>query len=179
MKTFFGLFVFLFGVYFLVSSETNAQEQKPRVSPKAGVSQTVGITNISVTYSRPGVKGRTIWGELVSYDKIWRAGADEATAISFSADVTIEGQNLPAGKYSFFTIPGKDKWTIIFNKVAEQWGSYNYDQTQDALRVEVNPYEGSFVEWLRFSFEDLTKESATLILEWEKLKVPVKIGTKL
>lgn len=179
MKTFFGLIVFLFVFTFFASSSVYAQEQKPRVSPKAGVSQTVGITNIAVTYSRPGVKGRNIWGELVPFDKIWRAGADEASAISFSGDVTIEGQTLPAGKYSFFTIPGKDKWTLIFNSVAEQWGAYNYDQTKDVLRVEVKPYEGSFVEWLRFSFEDLTKESATLILEWEKLKVPFKIGTKL
>lgn len=179
MKTFFLVSVFFLGFMIILNSEIFSQEQKPRVSPKAGVSQTIGVTNIAVSYSRPGVKGRTIWGELVPFNKIWRAGADEATTISFSSEVSIEGQSVAAGKYSIFTIPNKDSWTIILNSVAEQWGAYNYDESKDVLRVEVKPFEGNFVEWLKFSFDELTKESGTLILEWGNLKVPIKIGVKI
>src|SRR5436190_20179097 len=97
----------------------------PRVSQKATVSQRVGLTDVSITFSRPGVKGRTIWGGLVPYNQVWRTGANEATTFSVSDDVKINGQPLPAGSYSLHTIPGKDSWTIIFNKVDKQFGSFN------------------------------------------------------
>ena len=109
----------------------------PRVSPKASLMQTVGLTDVTITYSRPGVKGRTIWGGLVPYDKVWRTGANEATKITFSNDVMINGQKLAAGTYSLHTIPAQSgDWTLAFNSVANQWGSFNYDQTKDALRAD-------------------------------------------
>src|SRR5205085_4953821 len=127
-------------------------------------------TDVTITYSRPGVKGRVIWGELVPYDKVWRTGANEATTIAFSEDVKINGQALPAGTYSLHTIPGKDMWTIIFNKQAEQWGSFKYDQSKDALRVQVKPQDGPMQEWMMFSFPNVNANSATVELAWEKLR---------
>lgn len=146
-----------------------------RVSPNAAVSQTIGTTVVTVEYGRPGVKDRAVWGSLVPNGEVWRAGANEATTISFSADVKIEGNALPAGTYSLFTIPGKDEWTVIFNKVAKQWGAYKYDAGQDALRVTVKPVASEHSEWLVYCFGDLTPTSGTLMLKWEKLTVPVKI----
>src|SRR3982751_1127810 len=107
------------------------QAKQPRVSPDQTLKQTVGLTDITITYSRPAVKGRQIWGALVPYDQVWRTGANDATTITFSDDVTINGKPLPKGTYSLHTIPGKEQWTIIFNKTAKQWGSFNYDQAQD------------------------------------------------
>ena len=146
-----------------------------RVSPNAGVSQTIGVTEVTISYGRPAVKGRTIWGELVPYGEVWRAGANEATAISFSNDVLIEGKKLPAGTYALFTIPGQDDWTIIFNKTANQWGAFSYDAAQDALRVNVKPKAAPQQEWMRFSFTELSGDSAQAVLRWEKLAVPFKI----
>jgi len=150
----------------------------PRVSQKAVVTQTIGLTDVTITYSRPGVKGRVIWGDLVPYDKVWRTGANEATEIAFSQDVTINGKPLPAGTYSLHTIPGKTSWTVIFNKKAEQWGSYEYDAAQDALRVQVTPASGPSQEWMQFSFQDLGTDAATIELSWEKVRVPFKVETK-
>src|SRR5262245_30123523 len=147
----------------------------PRVSPKATVTQAVGLTDITITYSRPGVKGRTIWGGLVPYDQVWRTGANEATIITISQDVTINGKPLPAGTYSLHTIPGRTAWTIIFNKKADQWGSYEYDQAQDALRIQVEPKTGASHEWMEFSFPEVTSDAATVELAWEKLLVPFGI----
>jgi hypothetical protein len=149
--------------------------KKVRVSPKAGVFQTLGITDVNVSYSRPGVKNRKIWGELVPYNKVWRAGADEATKITFSTDVTIEGKKLPAGAYGFFAIPGENEWTLIFNKVADQWGAFTYNESEDALRIKVKPVSNSGQEWLLYSFTDMTPTTAQLNLIWEKLKVSFKI----
>ncbi|MDR3665784.1 MAG: DUF2911 domain-containing protein [Ignavibacteriaceae bacterium] len=156
--------------------------KKVRVSPKAGVFQTIGITDVNVSYSRPGVKNRKIWGELVPYNKVWRAGADEATKITFSTDVMIEGKKLPAGAYSFFAIPGENEWTLIFNKVADQWGAFTYNEAEDALRIKVKPVSNSNHEWLLYSFTDMTPpaapNSALLNLIWEKLEVSFKIEGK-
>lgn len=156
--------------------ETNAQQKKVRVSPKAGVMQTVGFTDITISYSRPGVKGRTIWGELVPYNRVWRSGADEATKFTFSTDVIIEGKKLPAGSYSFFTIPSEKEWTLIFNRAADQWGAFEYNESQDALRIKVKPIVNqSPVEWLRYTFTEMTTYSAIINLEWERIKVPFKV----
>jgi hypothetical protein len=168
----------LFLVLSFTGNNINAQEQKVRVSPKASVMQVVGFTEIQIDYGRPGVKGRKIWGELVPYNKVWRAGANEATVFSFSTDVTIEGKKLPAGKYSFFVIPNKGEWILIFNKVSEQWGAFEYNESQDVLRVTVKPKETNFVEWLTYSFDKTGDHSAVISLDWEKLKVPFKIETK-
>lgn len=149
----------------------------PRVSQKASVTQTVGLTDVTIMYNRPGVKGRVIWGGLVPYDKVWRTGANEATTITLSQAVKINGQPLPAGTYSFHTIPGKTSWTLIFNKTAEQWGSYDYDASKDALRIQVTPVTGPNQEWMAFSFSDVANDHATVELAWEKLRIPFKIET--
>jgi DUF2911 family protein len=154
-----------------------AQLKLPRASQKGTVSQTIGLTDVTITYSRPGVKGRVIWGDLVPYDKVWRTGANEATTIVFSKDVTIDGKALPAGTYSLHTIPGKSSWTIIFNKKSDQWGSYEYDQAQDALRIQVTPTAGPNQEWMAFSFPDVKTDSAKCELAWEKVRVGFTIGT--
>jgi Protein of unknown function (DUF2911) len=169
-------FCLSFMLFFVFS--TYAQENKIRLSPKASVMQTVGFTDVTIDYSRPGVKGRTIWGELVPYNKVWRAGANEATTINFSTDVIIEGKSLPAGKYGFFTIPNKDSWTLIFNKVADQWGAFQYNEAEDALRVTVKPESNNFQEWLAYTITKTGDKSAVVSLEWEKLKVPFKIEVK-
>jgi Protein of unknown function (DUF2911) len=147
----------------------------PRPSQKSSLMQTIGTTDMTITYSRPGVKGRQIWGALVPYDQVWRTGANEATAISFSDDVSINGQALPKGTYSLHSIPGKDSWTLIFNKVADQWGSYSYDATKDALRVTTKPEKAAATEWLTFEVPQLTSDKATVVLRWENVAVPFTV----
>ncbi|HSP86824.1 MAG TPA: DUF2911 domain-containing protein [Ignavibacteriaceae bacterium] len=171
-------FISLAILFFVFAGFSFAQKDQIRVSPKASVMQEVGLTEVKVDYNRPGVKGRTVWGELVPYNKVWRAGANEATIISFSSDVSIEGKKLPAGKYSFFAVPNKNEWTLIFNKVAEQWGAFEYNEAEDALRITVKPQSNNFTEWLTYSFEKTGDKAATLNLKWEKIKVPFKIEVK-
>ena len=168
----------IFILVFTFCINLKAQEEKIRVSPKASVMQVVGFTEIDINYSRPGVKGRKIWGELVPYNKVWRAGANEATTIKYSTDVEIEGKKLPAGTYSFFTIPDKNEWTIIFNKTAEQWGAFEYNESEDALRLNVKPETGDFQEWLAYTITKTSDKSAVIKLEWEKLKIPFKVVVK-
>lgn len=159
----------------LGSGALAADLRLPRPSPKAEVIQTVGITDFRVTYSRPGVKGRTIWGELVPYDKVWRTGANEATTFTVSTDVKIGGQPLPAGSYSLHTIPTAGAWTVIFNKASDLWGSYAYNDSLDVLRVQVTPVAHEATEWMTFSFPEIGVESATLALDWDKLRLPIPI----
>lgn len=149
----------------------------PRLSQHMVATQTVGLTDITVDYSRPAVKGRTIWGGLVPYDKVWRTGANEATQISFSDDVTINGQPLPKGAYSLHTIPGKDSWTLIFNKTAKQWGSFNYKEADDALRVTAKPEKSMFHELMSIDFPQVTNDNATVAIRWENISVPFTVGT--
>jgi Protein of unknown function (DUF2911) len=144
----------------------------PRLSPNASVSQTIGITEVTLHYSRPGVKERKIWGGLVPYGQVWRTGANENTTISFSTPVTIEGHALPAGLYGLQTIPGENEWTIIFSKDAALWGAFSYKQEDDALRVQVKPSTADFQERMGFELDDLTDTSAKVVLRWEKLSVP-------
>lgn len=181
MKYYF-LFLCSFTVLtFISSGNTIAQnaKQEVRISPKAEVMQQVGFTDIRIIYSRPGVKGRVIWGKLVPYDAVWRAGANEATKFIFSTDVYIEGKLLKKGAYSFFAIPGKTEWTLIFNKVADQWGAFEYNESQDALRVKVKPEKGNMQEWLTYTITKTSDTSAIIRLEWEKLRVPFKVEVKL
>jgi hypothetical protein len=147
----------------------------PRVSPPASVSQTIGTTKIDVEYHRPGVKNRKIWGGLVPFDKTWRMGANEATTISFSDPVKVEGTEVPAGKYGFFAIPGENKWTLILNKDPEQWGAFGYDQKTDQLRVAVTPQSAPHTEWMRFSIDPVNPTSAVVALEWEKVRIPLRV----
>lgn len=148
-----------------------------RLSPYASVSQTVGVTEVSVMYHRPGVKGREVWNKLVPYNQVWRAGANNATIFSFSEDVTINGTLLKAGKYSFFTIPTENEWTVIFNSAADQWGAYNYDSTKNVLSFRVTPEQAPHEEWLSYSFSDLGMSSAKVTLRWEKLAVAFTVMT--
>jgi hypothetical protein len=147
----------------------------PRPSPNAKVSQTVGITELSVSYSRPGVKGRPIWGALVPYGQPWRTGANEATQFICSDEITVEGQKLPAGTYALVTIPTTDQWTVAFSSQKEMWGAFAYDPKNDVLRVTVKPVAAEFIERMQFTFDDPTADATTLNLRWEKLSVPLKI----
>lgn len=152
-----------------------AQMQVPQLSPKAAVSQTIGITDVTISYHRPSVNNRKVWGGLVPHGQVWRAGANENSTISFSDPVKIEGKDLPAGTYGLHTIPGEETWTIIFSKNSTSWGSFTYDEHEDALRVTVKPQPAEMQEMLRYDFESVTNSSAVVALRWEKLMVPVKI----
>jgi hypothetical protein len=196
----------------LALAQQPAKVRLPQASPSATVSQTIGITDISVTYHRPSVRGRTVWGDISS-DKVaalikansigpaaetegtvdgatgtgkdfpmapnghvWRAGANEATKFTVSDDVLINGQKLAAGAYSLHVIPGKDEWTVIFSKTADQWGSFRYDAKQDALRVKTKPmWLRDSQEQLSYEIPSLTPNSAQLILRWEKVAMPLTI----
>jgi hypothetical protein len=160
---------------FLAGAAGGAELNLPRVSQKGQVMQTVGLTDVTITYSRPGVKGRVIWGELVPYEKVWRTGANEATHVTFSTDVKVNGNPLKAGSYSLHTIPTKDEWTVIFNTQADQWGSYAYNDSADALRFKVKPEAHEFTEWMQFSFPSVAVDKATVALDWEKLRVPFQL----
>lgn len=165
----------LLTILLAISSQIFSQIDLPRLSPKAAVSQTIGYTEISVEYSRPSVHGRKIWGDLVPYNKVWRTGANEATVIQFTTDVSINGNKIPAGRYSLFTIPNEKEWIIIFNKVDKQWGAFNYKEDQDLIRFNVTPTENEFVESLIYYFSDITSNSVLLNIAWEKIKVSFKI----
>lgn len=193
-------------LFLLMCAASNAPAQSPsirlpRPSQKASIMQTVGVTDITITYSRPAVKGRKVWGDMpatasganstatlddpnsrtkdapmVPYGHVWRTGANEATTFSVTDDVLINGQKLPAGTYSLHTIPGKDEWTIIFNSVADQWGSFNYDEKKDALRVKAKPQMvADNQEWLLYSIPTVTPNSAQVVVRWEKIAVPFTV----
>lgn len=147
--------------------------EKPRVSPNATVSQTVGTTDITITYGRPAVNNREIFGNLIPYGEVWRTGANESTALVVSKDVTIEGHKLKAGTYSLYTIPGKDKWTIIINSKLS-WGT-QYDSSKDLFRFEVESRNADYIERMMFYFTDVSQESATIVLHWDQTKVPFTI----
>lgn len=197
--SFFAVLIVLFAA--VISS---AQVRTPRPSPKASVMETIGVTDVTITYSRPGVKGRTIWGDplpeqastkgeatlddqnvrpkgaaIVPWGHAWRTGANEATQFVVTDDVLINGQKLPAGSYSLHTIPTKDEFTIIFNSVANQWGSFNYDPTKDTLRVKVKPeWSEHSKEWLEYWIDPINDNSAQVNIRWEKVRVPFTVEVK-
>jgi len=176
----------------------------PRPSQKASVMQTIGVTDVTITYSRPGVKGRKIWGDptpaqtetkgeatldnqnirpkdavIVPWGHAWRTGANEATQFVVTDDVLINGQKLPAASYSLHTIPAKDDWTIIFNSVSNQWGSFNYDAAKDTLRVKVKPeWVSENKEWLEYSIDPVSDNTAQVNIRWEKVRVPFTVEVK-
>jgi hypothetical protein len=161
----------------LWSRNAAADLELPRPSPFAKVSQHVGLTEITVDYSCPGVKGRKVWGGLVPYDQMWRTGANSATKITFNRDVTFAGKPVPAGSYALFTIPGKTVWTVVLNKKADQGGlGRDYKPDLDLLRVQVKPVAAPFRERLTFLFSDFTDDKTTLDLEWEKLRLSIPIA---
>ena len=194
----------IFAVLFVLGLAVSASAQVvvPRPSQKASVMQRIGVTDITITYSRPGVKGRKIWGDplpeqtaavkgeatldnqntrpknapIVSYGHMWRTGADDATMFVVTDDVLINGQKLSAGSYSLHTIPGKDEWTIIFNGTANQWGSFNYDPAKDTLRVKAKPASvNDNQEWLAFSIDPVAEDTAQVNIRWEKISVPFTV----
>lgn len=186
----FSFFIIaLFSLAFLFSSATQAQE-KQRESPRDSVAQAIGSVDVKIVYGSPSVKGRKIWGELVPYGMNegskysdnkpypWRGGANENTTIEFSGDVMVEGNSLPKGKYGMHFIPSETTWVVIFSKNSTSWGSYKYNQEEDALRVTVTPVKAPFQEQLKYGFDDVTGSSATAYLQWELLKVPFMITTK-
>jgi hypothetical protein len=158
-------------------------------SPRAVVTQHLGSDAvITFNYSRPGVKGRKIWGGLEPYGLHpgnnysknkpypWRVGADKNTTIESNKDLLVEGKKLPAGKYGLHMIPSeKEAWVVIFNKRNDDWGSYSYDENEDALRLKITPEKVGHMEWLFLGFEDLTDNSAVAFMHWEKIKIPFKI----
>jgi len=152
----------------------------PEASPGATVGQTIGITDVNITYHRPAVNKRKIWGGLVPYGTMWRAGANENTTITFSTPVKIEGKDLAAGTYALYMIPSASQWTVVLSKFTGDWGAYNYDESEDALRVNVTPQAtNDSEERMVFTFDDVTNKSATASLRWEKLRVPVKMEVDL
>ncbi len=154
------------------------QLRLPRVSPSSTLTQTVGLTDITIKYSRPGVKGRQIWGGLVPYDTIWRTGANEATVITFSDDVLINGQKLAKGNYALFTVPHKDQpWDVVFNSQAEQWGAFTHDKTKDVLTVTAKPEKADFREWMEFEVPEMTTDTAKIAVRWENVAVPFTVDT--
>lgn len=178
-----------------------AQIPVPRPSQKASVMQRIGVTDVTITYSRPGVKGRKIWGDplpaqaaakgeatldnqnerpkdavIVPYGHVWRTGANEATMFVVTDDVLINGQKLAAGSYSLHTIPTKDEWTIVFNGTANQWGSFDYDPAKDTLRVKAKPqWVNENQEWLAYTFDPVSDDSAQVNIRWEKISVPFTV----
>ncbi|HMJ08104.1 MAG TPA: DUF2911 domain-containing protein [Pyrinomonadaceae bacterium] len=197
----YSLSILIVSISVVCASAQSTGLRLPRPSQKASVMQTVGVTDITVTYSRPGVKGRTIWAEppadktgeatlddstnrakdvpIVFYGHVWRTGANEATQFVVTDDVLINGQKLAAGAYSLHTIPGKDEWTIVFNGTANQWGSFNYDPKNDTLRVKAKPQTvADNQEWMLFTIDPVTDNSATVNIRWEKVRVPFTVEVK-
>jgi hypothetical protein len=163
----------------LVAAPLFAQFQAPQPSPNASLTQRIGLTDATISYSRPNVRGRAVWGDLVPFDKPWRTGANQATTVTFSDDVTVEGQKLAAGTYALVTIPGKTEWTVIFNKDTKLWFETQYDAAKDVLRVKAKPVPADMTESLTIRFLSVEPASAVLAIEWEKLRVPVTIGVEL
>ncbi|MEO0472607.1 MAG: DUF2911 domain-containing protein [Bacteroidota bacterium] len=150
----------------------------PRISPDKKLSHTIGLTQIDVRYGSPSVKGRAVWGKLAEYDKVWRAGANEATTFSCEHDVRIEGQLLPKGTYALFIIPRQfQPWTVVFSQKSEQWGAFRYDEQDDALRIEVLPQSGPFQEFLSYSIEQHGYQFGRLMMRWENVVLPLSIET--
>ena len=147
----------------------------PRPSQHAVVTQRIGITDVTINYHRPMVNKRKVWGGLVPYGQVWRAGANENTTIKFSDPVTIEGKPLPPGTYGLHMIPGENEWTVIFSRNSTSWGSFTYDQAEDALRVTVKPQAAEFHEALTYDFDDVSPDSSIVTMRWEKTAVPFKV----
>jgi len=162
----------------LITLNADAQLLMPQSSSSQTLIQEFGMGKVSVKYSRPNIKGRSISADLAPYGEVWRTGANDATVITFTDAVTLEGNPVSAGEYALFTIPGKDEWTIILNKESKQWGAYSYKQTEDVLRFKVKTAKlKDKVETFTITFNDVTTSTARLDLIWGKIRVPVNITT--
>jgi len=166
------------GLIFVTASY--AQVDFPAPSPACTIKQRIGLTDIEVVYSRPSVKGRNIFGGIVPYGQVWRTGANQATRITFSTDVKLDGNDVPAGTYALFTIPGEDEWTVILSKNASQFGAFQYDAKDDLVRFKVVPVPIDFsLETFTIEFNHLRDESALMNLAWDKTVVPIPIKIEL
>jgi len=175
----YRLTLMAFAIWLLGASSAVAQSplvDLPRASQHATLMQRVGLTSITINYHRPLVNSRKVWGGLVPYGEVWRAGANENTTIEFSDPVTIQGKPLAAGIYGLHMIPTENEWTVIFSRMANAWGSFTYDPKEDALRVTVKPQSTDFHEALTYDFDDPKPNAATVTLRWEKLAVPFTVG---
>jgi hypothetical protein len=168
----------LFALLFASFVSYGQQIQMPQASPSSKIIQKVGLTDVTVDYSRPSTKGRKIFGELVPYGEVWRTGANAATVFSFSTDVTIGGQLVPAGSYALYAIPGKNDWTMIFSKNTKLWGAIGYNPAEDQVRFNVEPSKTSKkYETFEIAFNNFTDNSAVVSLKWEYARVDFKIQT--
>jgi hypothetical protein len=165
---------FVLAAALLAACTVNAQDL-PSASPKGKVEQVVGLTNVTIEYNRPSARGRKIFGDLVPMGKVWRTGANKATSIEVDGTVEVQGQKLEAGKYSIFTIPAADSWTIIFNKNTELWGEGDRKEEEDVLQVKVKPGKTEFTETFTISFDAVKDDAARLDLRWENTLVSVKL----
>lgn len=152
-----------------------SQLDLPRESQQARVTQRIGTTDVTITYSRPGVKGRTIWGDVVPFDAVWRAGANENTTLSTTHDISVEGIPLAAGTYGLHMIPTSGAWTVILSKDHTAWGSFFYKQENDAVRATVNPRPCAMTEHVTYDFSEVGPDAATLVMRWEKMEVPMRL----
>ncbi|WP_235295844.1 DUF2911 domain-containing protein [Portibacter marinus] len=170
MKTILKLSFIMFLAAFMVNTAV-AQDKSKRASPPMKEEAKIGDANVIVAYSAPSAKGRAIWGQLVPYGKIWRAGANEATTFESDKELTVQGEALKAGKYSIFLVPAENEWTYVFNSVSDQWGAYQYDESKDVLRVVTTPEKNSEkVEQLTYKIE-----GGKLWLLWDDMKGGVEI----
>jgi hypothetical protein len=147
----------------------------PDASPRASVTQAVGLTDVTISYHSPAVNKRKVWGGLVPYNEVWRAGANENTTVTFSSNVKVNGKELAAGTYGLHMIPTEKDWTVIFSKESNAWGSFSYDQKEDALRVTATPVPSEMQERLSYTFDEPTNVATGVSLHWEKLRVPFKV----
>jgi hypothetical protein len=162
---------------FLMGMQSIAQVDLPRPSPKASVMQTVGLTEISVTYSSPGVKDRMVWGGLVPYGEVWRTGANEATLVTFSSDVKVEGMVVPAGKYAFYAIPGKDEWQVMLNSNWDTWGTDGYEEANNVVSVKIRPEKvKESKERLAYHLDYISDDEAMIVLRWEMIRLPIRVS---
>jgi len=170
----------LFVVFISIGNLTAQQIQMPQASPAALISQKVGLSDVSVEYSRPSMRGRKIFGELVPYGEVWRTGANAATILTFSTDVKIEGNDVPAGSYALYSIPGKTEWTMILSSNTKLWGAVGYSNADDVLRFKVKPGKtGQKYETMEINFVDITDTGATIALKWESTRVKFRIETEV
>ncbi|HUR97360.1 MAG TPA: DUF2911 domain-containing protein [Pyrinomonadaceae bacterium] len=170
----FWLCLFLIAGYAVTAAQSQVLDL-PLRSQYAEVTQRIGVTNITVKYSRPLVNGRKIWDGLVPYGQVWRVGANTNTTITFTDPVTIEGKPLDRGTYGLHAIPNADQWTIIFSKNSTSWGSFTYNKEEDALRISVRPEAEEMHNALTFEFDELQPQSAVVDLKWEKIRIPIKV----
>ena len=151
----------------------------PQASPAASVKQEIGLTDITIDYHRPAVNKRKVWGDLVPYGQVWRAGANENTTITFSSPATVGGKTLPAGTYGLHMLPNEKDWSVMLSSVASAWGSFSYDEKEDVVRFTVAPKPADFEERLEYRFENPTENSVDVVMQWEKLTVsfPITVDT--